>query len=118
MANIQVEDILAGTPAVQCKTRCVFRFPRRPPRSRRAGNDIEIRETDDPPRASQIVCTLGPKSAELSIMEDLLRAGMSVARFNFSHGSHDYHQGTLDTLRQAMAEHAPDVRGAAGHEGP
>ena len=35
-------------------------------------------------------------------MEDLLRAGMSVARFNFSHGSHDYHQGTLDTLRQAM----------------
>ena len=50
----------------------------------------------------QIVCTLGPKSAELSIMEDLLRAGMSVARFNFSHGSHEYHQGTLNTLRQAM----------------
>jgi pyruvate kinase len=48
------------------------------------------------------VCTLGPKSAELSIMEDLLRAGMSVARFNFSHGSHEYHQGTLNTLRQAM----------------
>ena len=48
------------------------------------------------------MCTLGPKSAELSIMEDLLRAGMSVARFNFSHGSHEYHQGTLDTLRQAM----------------
>ena len=35
-------------------------------------------------------------------MEDLLRAGMSVARFNFSHGSHEYHQGTLNTLRQAM----------------
>ena len=51
---------------------------------------------------AQIVCTLGPKSAELSIMEDLLRAGMSVARFNFSHGSHEYHQGTLNTLRQAM----------------
>tara|TARA_B100001142_G_C14328937_1_gene653340 strand:- start:2034 stop:2399 length:366 start_codon:yes stop_codon:yes gene_type:complete len=36
-------------------------------------------------------------------MEDLLRAGMSVARFNFSHGSHEYHQGTLNTLRQAMS---------------
>ena len=40
----------------------------------------------------QIVCTLGPKSRSVEILEDLLRAGMSVARFNFSHGSHDYHQ--------------------------
>ena len=38
----------------------------------------------------------------MSTMEDLLRAGMSVARFNFSHGSHEYHQGTLNTLRRAM----------------
>lgn len=34
--------------------------------------------------------------------EKLLRAGMSVARFNFSHGSHEYHQETLDNLREAM----------------
>jgi len=32
----------------------------------------------------------------------LLRAGMCVARFNFSHGSHEYHQETLDNLRKAM----------------
>ncbi|CAK0764540.1 hypothetical protein CVIRNUC_003168 [Coccomyxa viridis] len=51
---------------------------------------------------TKIVCTLGPKSRSVEILEDLLRAGMSVARFNFSHGSHDYHQETLDTLRQAM----------------
>ncbi len=39
-----------------------------------------------------MVCTLGPKSRSVPILEELLKAGMSVARFNFSHGSHDYHQ--------------------------
>ncbi|XP_002983872.2 pyruvate kinase, cytosolic isozyme isoform X1 [Selaginella moellendorffii] len=51
---------------------------------------------------TKIVCTLGPKSREVPMLEKLLRAGMSVARFNFSHGSHDYHQQTLENLRIAM----------------
>ena len=51
---------------------------------------------------TKIVCTLGPKSRDVAIIERLLRAGMSVARFNFSHGSHEYHQGTLDNLRIAQ----------------
>eukprot|EP00884_Botryococcus_braunii_P001900 jgi/Botrbrau1/11710/Bobra.0195s0039.1 len=50
---------------------------------------------------TKVVCTLGPKSRSVEVLEDLLHAGMSVARFNFSHGSHDYHQETLDRLRQA-----------------
>jgi pyruvate kinase len=36
------------------------------------------------------------------MVEKLLRAGMCVARFNFSHGSHEYHQETLDNLHKAM----------------
>lgn len=36
------------------------------------------------------------------MIDKLLRAGMNVARFNFSHGSHHYHQETLDNLRTAM----------------
>lgn len=34
----------------------------------------------------------------------MLRSGLNVARFNFSHGSHEYHQETLDNLRTAMRE--------------
>ncbi|XP_010938149.1 pyruvate kinase, cytosolic isozyme [Elaeis guineensis] len=51
---------------------------------------------------TKIVCTLGPASRSVPMVEKLLRAGMNVARFNFSHGSHAYHQETLDNLRAAM----------------
>ncbi|KAK4482915.1 hypothetical protein RD792_010088 [Penstemon davidsonii] len=51
---------------------------------------------------TKIVCTLGPASRSVEMVEKLLRAGMNVARFNFSHGSHEYHQETLDNLRKGM----------------
>ncbi|CAN1294693.1 Pyruvate kinase, cytosolic isozyme [Linum perenne] len=51
---------------------------------------------------TKIVCTLGPASRSIPMVEKLLRAGMNVARFNFSHGSHEYHQETLDNLRTGM----------------
>ncbi|KAK8317644.1 hypothetical protein V6Z11_A13G120000 [Gossypium hirsutum] len=51
---------------------------------------------------TKIVCTLGPASRSVEMIERLLKAGMNVARFNLSHGSHAYHQQTLDNLRTAM----------------
>ena len=51
--------------------------------------DAQIKQYDD---VAQVVCTLGPKSRSVEMLEELLRAGMAVARFNFSHGSYDYHQ--------------------------
>ncbi|KAG2245617.1 hypothetical protein Bca52824_085245 [Brassica carinata] len=53
-------------------------------------------------KKTKIVCTLGPVSRSVEMIEKLLKAGMNVARFNFSHGTHEYHQGTLDNLRIAM----------------
>ncbi|XP_059643724.1 pyruvate kinase, cytosolic isozyme-like [Cornus florida] len=51
---------------------------------------------------TKIVCTLGPASRSVEMIEKLLKAGMNVARFNFSHGSHSYHLETLNNLRIAM----------------
>ncbi|KAI0503891.1 hypothetical protein KFK09_014835 [Dendrobium nobile] len=51
---------------------------------------------------TKIVCTLGPASRSIKMIEKLLRAELSVARFNFSHGSYEYHQETLDNYRVAM----------------
>ena len=53
------------------------------------------------PKKTHIVCTLGPSSRTVDDLEDLLRAGMSVARFNFSHGTHEYHLESLQNLREA-----------------
>lgn len=51
---------------------------------------------------TKIICTLGPKSREVPILEKLLKAGMNVARFNFSHGTYEYQQYTLENLKTAM----------------
>lgn len=52
------------------------------------------------------------------MLEELLRAGMNVARFNFSHGDHDYHKETLDNLRQAVKNTGIMVAIALDTKGP
>jgi pyruvate kinase len=47
-------------------------------------------------RKTKIVCTLGPATDRADSLRQMLLAGMNVARFNFSHGSHEEHQGRLD----------------------
>ena len=51
-------------------------------------------------RKTKIVCTLGPASASAEVMEKMLKAGMNVARLNFSHGDHEGHGKTIDTFRK------------------
>jgi pyruvate kinase len=51
-------------------------------------------------RRTKIVCTIGPASAKPSVLEGLLRAGMDVARLNFSHGTHEQHADVIANLRR------------------
>ncbi len=51
-------------------------------------------------RKTKIVCTLGPATQSETAMEELLHAGMNVARLNFSHGTHDDHRETIETFRR------------------
>lgn len=50
-------------------------------------------------RKTKIVCTLGPATDREGVLRQMLEAGMNVARFNFSHGSHAEHKGRLDARR-------------------
>lgn len=52
-------------------------------------------------RKAKIVCTIGPASAEPSILERLIHSGMDVARLNFSHGTHDSHRTAIASIRAA-----------------
>jgi len=55
-------------------------------------------------RNTKIVCTIGPASEQVDIIKGMIRAGMNVARFNFSHGSHNEHGQLMAAVRQAAAE--------------
>jgi pyruvate kinase len=52
------------------------------------------------PRKAKIVCTVGPASSSEAVLRDLMRAGMDVARLNFSHGTHEEHARVIDRLRK------------------
>ena len=51
-------------------------------------------------RKTKIICTLGPSTDKEGVLRQLIEAGMDVARFNFSHGSHEEQLGRLERLRE------------------
>lgn len=55
-------------------------------------------------RKTKIVCTLGPASETKEIIKGLCKAGMSVARLNFSHNTHADHQRRIDLVKEVRAE--------------
>lgn len=55
-------------------------------------------------KKTKIICTLGPACDDVGILKEMLRAGMDVARFNFSHGNHEEQLGRLKKIRSLNDE--------------
>ena len=55
-------------------------------------------------RRTKIICTLGPATDVDGVLKDMVKAGMNVARFNFSHGSHEEHKSRMDLVKSIRKE--------------
>uniref|UniRef100_A0A224XHX8 Pyruvate kinase n=1 Tax=Panstrongylus lignarius TaxID=156445 RepID=A0A224XHX8_9HEMI len=52
-------------------------------------------------RNSSIICTIGPASMSVDMLEQMIDTGMNVARLNFSHGSYEYHSSVIQNVKEA-----------------
>src|ERR1700742_287418 len=71
-----------------------------------------------PARRAKIVATLGPASGSEDVFRQLVRAGLDVARLNFSHGSHQQKQELIDMVRKIASEEAKPICILADLQGP
>lgn len=69
-------------------------------------------------RKTKIVCTLGPATDDEKVLRSLIQEGMNVARFNFSHGSHEEQMGRLKMLRELREELKRPVAALLDTKGP
>jgi pyruvate kinase len=70
------------------------------------------------PRRTKIVATLGPATDEKGVLDDMIRAGMDVARLNFSHGDPDEHIRRAAAVRKCAHAHKHQVGIFADLQGP
>ena len=71
-----------------------------------------------PTHKTKIVCTIGPASESPEVMRQLIRAGMNVARLNFSHGDFSSHKRVIGSLREASVAEGRRVAIMADLSGP
>ncbi len=69
-------------------------------------------------RKTKIVCTMGPSTDKEGILKKMVASGMNVARFNFSHGSHEEHLGRLTQLKAIREEMGRPVAALLDTRGP
>ncbi|MFR8352181.1 MAG: pyruvate kinase [Blautia obeum] len=69
-------------------------------------------------RKTKIICTLGPSTDKVGVMEELVKEGMNVSRFNFSHGLHDEQKGRIDKLKEIRTRLNKPVAALLDTKGP
>jgi pyruvate kinase len=67
---------------------------------------------------TKIVATMGPASSQKEMLISMIEAGLNVCRLNFSHGSQEVHQKTIDTIREINAAYKTNVGILADLQGP
>ena len=69
-------------------------------------------------KKTKIICTLGPSTDKDGVLEELIKEGMNVARFNFSHGLHDEQKGRIDKLKEIRTRLNKPVAALLDTKGP
>lgn len=69
-------------------------------------------------KKTKIVATIGPSSNKPEIIRDMIRAGMNVARINFSHGDHETHGRNIDIIREIAKEEGAVIAILCDIQGP
>ena len=69
-------------------------------------------------RKTKIICTIGPSSDTVERLSQLMKAGMNVARFNFSHGTHEEQKLKFERVKQAREELGLPVATMLDTKGP
>lgn len=69
-------------------------------------------------KKTKIICTVGPSTDKSGILEAMLEAGMNVARFNFSHGTHEDHAARIALVRKASESTGKSVALLLDTKGP
>lgn len=69
-------------------------------------------------KKTKIICTMGPTTDNVELLQKMMLAGMDLARFNFSHGSHEDHAMRLNLVRQAAARAGKIIATIADTKGP
>ena len=67
---------------------------------------------------TKIVCSIGPASCKVETLEQMIDAGMSVARFNMSHGTHESHKTMIDAVKTARENKSASVGILIDTKGP